>query len=360
MYTSIINEVKSVKDTMNERLVKLNKLIGLERSKVDIKEIALRKAVNCFNKAMRSEEECVSVCTGDLMKQFIGMEMERLLCTGTRVPVFEEQVGCRKYVMFINFYEKESGMDLNIDMKKYDFKETTAYHYDEEHDEWIEEPPAGDICETVKAKKITSSDTIDLLVEAGKKGDMSEQALHCFLYSEHESMYGNDIKAFANASKPLVSLANELAGIARVQILKDSQIAVVPIDIYHKGIAVTNENGWYCINNYYADDMVLEDGTLAEKDKYFYIRIVYRTKDIETAAKEFLNAINARRGMMYPVTLVIRKGVVVTIRESNPKKMVTSLYKAVAAIKESKKITNKDMQVVTYFGSAMQKIAEMR
>ena len=355
-----ISEVKTVKDTMNERLDKVDKLIGLERSKVDIKEIALRKAVNCFNKALRSDEECVSVCTDDMMKPFAGMELERLLCTGARVPILEEQVGCRKYVMFINFYEKENGMDLNIDLKKYDFKETSAYHYDEEHDEWIAESSAGDIRETIRSKQAASSDTIDLLVEAGEKGDMSEQALYSFLYGEHESMYGSDIKAFANAAKPLVLLANELAGIAKIQILKDSQVAVIPMDLHHKGIAVTNENGWYCINNYYADDMVLEDGTLAEKDKYFYIRTIYKTKNMEAAAEEFMNAVNARRGMMYPVTLVIRKGVVVTIRESNPAKMVTSLYKAVTAIKESKEITDKDMQVVTEFGDAMQKIAEMR
>ena len=356
--TAVIKEVKTVKDTMNERLVRLDKLIGFERSKVDIKEIALRKSVNCFNKALRGEEECVSVCAGDLMEQFIGMELERLLCTGTRIPVLEEQVGCTKYVMFINFYEKETGMDLNIDLKKYDFKETAAYHYDEEHDEWIAEPPAENIQEAVKEKTAAGSDTIDLLVEAGRKGDMSEQALHSFLYSEHESRYGNDIKAFANAARPLVLLANRLAGIANVQILKDSQIAVVPTDIHHKGIAVTNENGWYCINNYYADDMVLEDGTLAEKDKYFYIRTVYKTKTMETAAEEFMNAVNARRGMMYPVTLVLKRGLAIAFRESNPMKMISNMHEAVTEVRESKNITDKDMRLVTEFAGAMQKIAD--
>ena len=357
---NLITTVKTVKDTMNERRNKLDKIIGLERSKVDIKEIALRKSVNCFNKAMRSEEECVSVCTDDLMEQFTGMELERLLCTGARVPILEEQVDCRKFVMFINFYEKENGMDLNIDLKKYYFKETTAYCYDEEHDEWIVELPAEDIQDTIKSKKAASRDTIDLLVEAGKKGDLSEQALHSFLYSEHESMYGNDIKAFANAAKPLVHLANELAGVVRVEVLKDGRIAVVPADIHHKGIAVTNENGCYCINNYYADDMVLEDGTVAEKDKYFYIHTVYKTKTMKTAAEEFINAMVARKGMMYPVTLVIKRGLVVTIRESAPETMIKDLCENIKEIKEGGKITDTDTQIVTEFVDGMKKIAEMR
>ena len=355
-----ISEVKTVNDTMNERLDKLDKLIGFERSKVDIKEIALRKSVNCFKKALQNEEESVSVCADDMMRQFAGMDLERLLCTGARVPILEEQVGCRKYVMFINFYEAENGMNLNMDLKKYDFKAMTVYHYNEENDEWIEEPLVEDILKNVEEKKATESDTIDLLVEAKENGDMSEQALYCFLYSEHESEFGSDIRAFANAAKPLVLLANELAGIAKVEILKDQQIAVVPADIHHKGIAVTSENGWYCINNYYADDMVLEDGTVAEKDKYFYIRTVYKTKTMETAAKEFMNAVNARRGMMYPVTLVIKKGLVVTIRESSPEKMIYHLRESIKEIRGGGKITDTDVRAVTEFVGGMQKMAEMR
>ena len=81
---------------------------------------------------------------------------------------------------------------------------------------------------------------------------------------------------------------------------------------------------------------------------------------MKTAAEEFINAMVARKGMMYPVTLVIKRGLVVTIRESAPETMIKDLCENIKEIKEGGKITDTDTQIVTEFVDGMKKIAEMR
>lgn len=348
-----IKEIKTVNDTMGERLEKLGNIIGYEQNKLDVKDIALRKAVNCFHEALQPERDYISISARDMMQQFVELRLERLMSTGVGVPVFEEQVDTRRYIMFINFYETEDGMDLNMDLKKFDAEEMVTYKYNTDNGSWVVVKTAEDVRRDAKEKNKTARTTIDLLVEAGNKGDMSEQALHSFLYSDHDSIYGSDIYAFSESVKPLVYLMNRLAGIVKLEILKNGQPAVVPMDGHHKGIAITLEKGGYVINHYYADDMLLEDGTVAEKDKYFYINPVYRTKDMESAAEDMLNAVNARTGLMYPVTLTLSRGVILTIRESNVVKMIASVNEKLEDLERNKKITDTEMQMVTKFVEAI-------
>ena len=58
------------------------------------------------------------------------------------------------------------------------------------------------------------------------------------------------------------------------------------------------------------------------------------------------------------MTLVIKKGLVVTIRESTPEKMIHNLCESIKGIKESGIITDMNMQAMKEFVGTMRKIAE--
>lgn len=335
----------TMEDRQLEREERLKAFIKDIRDDLKRKEDFLMAAFAIYNEAFKEEKHCFSDEATDGIISFMRCDLEKLFFAEIPIPIVDEVVNHVHYNMQLAFVSNLLPDDDKVYcvpfIRKLDYDNKIAYQYDIVKKTWI-------LMEKSDEDVNQDAGTEDIVSVRSKYVNMLAQAVNEFFDSKYKSIYGDDVNAFVELSRPLVDVTDRLSGMTRLEVLWNGQSAVVPLDGNHMGIALTYDN-MYVINVYYVNGMMADDGPESERVKYCYMHESFRTENLDAAVSVLKEAIELRNGTYAPVTIPLSRRNMIMIENGRYADMINELKNKMTDLEKSGPVSQEERDVADTF-----------
>ncbi len=284
-------------DTMKNREILMDRILEETIKEASVKARLAEAVITNYKKALNGERDIEPL--QDHLAEFMSLPISAILSSNrVSIPILVDNVNGTEYIAGITRTAEDTDTDPT---KKEGFQYKPLIMRARKDGTWERQTGDG---KWIKSKQIIPEITKEQ-ERILEKNDAEAELMRLMINSAGDMIAQEEITQNFNDIKGLARLRSLLQGMTSFDVLPNKKFAIVPMDYFHTGIAITFTNGKYeirqCIAGEYRKALDLD--SIVDQSLFEYAPVVATTQKAETAEKIMLTHITLRKGCGSAITI---------------------------------------------------------